>query len=266
MSYDAFMLIHKYLHLSNNQTSNKGDPLAKVRPLLAHLIFLYRTFYNPFPKVSIDEFMIKYDGRLYFKQYIQNKPTKWGIKGYLMSDADNGYCYKIRIYGGQKEFILDENLSSSENTVLRFLDGYECPNTTVYIDNYYTGPKLLEELHKRGIACVGTVKQNRILPLKPLPSTLPKNTMKHYTNYPDNTLLLTLWHDRGMVRLLSNNHLPIISTVKTTRQYISTLKKKPQAAIEYSKYAKGVDLCNQLSTTYKFPHRNKKWWKSIFYH
>ena len=31
-----------------------------------------------------------YKGRLRFKQYMKDKPTKWGIKAFVLSDARNG--------------------------------------------------------------------------------------------------------------------------------------------------------------------------------
>ena len=36
--------------------------------------------------------MIPYKGRLKFKQYMKDKPTKWGIKAFVLSDARNGLC------------------------------------------------------------------------------------------------------------------------------------------------------------------------------
>ena len=35
--------------------------------------------------------MIKYKGKLYFQQYIKNKPIKWGIEGFVMYDSEDGY-------------------------------------------------------------------------------------------------------------------------------------------------------------------------------
>ena len=51
--------------------------------------------------VTIDEAMIPYKGQLSFKQYMKSKPTKWGIKVFVMSDATNGYIYRIQIYTGK---------------------------------------------------------------------------------------------------------------------------------------------------------------------
>ena len=55
-------------------------------------------------------------------------------------------------------------------------------------------------------------------------------------------------------------------TQKITRYGKEQIIKKPEAVLNYVRYAKGVDLCNQLSTEYRYEHRSKKWWKPIFYH
>lgn len=55
----------------------------------------------------MDEAMIKFKGRLGFKQYMKDKPTKWGIKVIVLSDARNGYVYRLEIYTGKNQVIDD---------------------------------------------------------------------------------------------------------------------------------------------------------------
>ena len=43
---------------------------------------------------TIDEAMIKFKGRLGFKQYVKDKPTKRDIMNFVLADATNG-CLKI---------------------------------------------------------------------------------------------------------------------------------------------------------------------------
>ena len=56
------------------------DKLFKVRPLLDRLANTFREEYRPSKFVSIDEGMVKYKGRLGFKQYMPVRPVKRGIK------------------------------------------------------------------------------------------------------------------------------------------------------------------------------------------
>ena len=42
--------------------------------------------YQPHRKVIIDERMVRSKARFSFRQYIRNKPTKWGFKLWCMCD------------------------------------------------------------------------------------------------------------------------------------------------------------------------------------
>ena len=37
------------------------------------------------------------------KQYIKNKPIKWGFKYCYRCDSETGYVYQLELYQGQKE-------------------------------------------------------------------------------------------------------------------------------------------------------------------
>jgi len=246
--------------------TDKNDPLYKVRQFLAQVYLTFRTYYGFSNLLCLDECMIKFDGRLYFKQYIKSKPIKWGIKGFLICNSENAYCYKIQIYCVKVTEKVEETLSRSENIVLTFLETIQVENMTLFIDNYYMGPGLLLHLRKKGVRCIGTIKKNRVHSDKKLLDKLEKNQIKFYSNSPDNSLLFIPWEDRNTVRMMTNMYLTKTTTSKVTSGDKVTTQTKPDAALEYNKYAKGVDRCNQLSTEYSYPHRSKKWWKPIFYH
>ena len=68
--------------------------------------------------------MIPTKNRLAIKQYLKDKPVKWGIKSFLVCDARNGYIVNTDIYTGGE--VLDvPNLSAVSNTVIRLLRGCE---------------------------------------------------------------------------------------------------------------------------------------------
>ena len=63
------------------------DRLYKVRKLLDIICPKFESAYTTHQEVSIDEAMIPFQGRLSFKQYMKDKPTKWGIKAFVLCDA-----------------------------------------------------------------------------------------------------------------------------------------------------------------------------------
>ena len=97
------------MHLNDNtKYVKKGqaghDPLFKVRPFLDPLIGNFQEAYDPSRELSIDESMIGFKGRLSFLQYLPKKPTKWGMKAFVLADSKNGYTYNWRLYTGMQTF------------------------------------------------------------------------------------------------------------------------------------------------------------------
>ena len=101
ISQIRFEQIWRYLHLADNSQDNKTDKLFKVRHFVDLVTAQFSENYTLYQPVTIDEAMIPYKGRLSFKQYMKNKPTKWGIKVFVLSDATNGYIYRLQIYTGK---------------------------------------------------------------------------------------------------------------------------------------------------------------------
>ena len=104
--------------------------------------------------------MITFQGRLGFKQYMKDKPTKWGIQAFVLSDSRNGYVYRLQIYTG-KNCVVQENTGLSSRVVLDLMDGFEHKNLHVYMDRFYCSPDLYFTLAGKGIGACGTVQPNR---------------------------------------------------------------------------------------------------------
>ena len=51
--------------------------------------------------MSIDERMVKSKGRFFFKEYIMNKPTKWGFQLWVLADSATGYNWDMVVYTGK---------------------------------------------------------------------------------------------------------------------------------------------------------------------
>ena len=98
------------------------DPLFKLRPFLTHLINNFKASYTLNREVSVDESMIGFKGRLNFIQYMPKKPTKWGIKAYVLSDAHTGYIiYDWHLYTGILDVNMDNVNINNESTEVQTL-------------------------------------------------------------------------------------------------------------------------------------------------
>ena len=51
----------------------------------------FKAAYNLGREIAINESMIDFKGRLHFIQYMPKKPTKWGMKAFVLADSSSGY-------------------------------------------------------------------------------------------------------------------------------------------------------------------------------
>ena len=45
--------------------------------------------------------MIRFKGRVFFRQYMPKKPIKWGIKVWTLAGSKNGYISNFKVYLGK---------------------------------------------------------------------------------------------------------------------------------------------------------------------
>ena len=105
MSRNRFSLIMKFLHLNDSthyipKDQPGFDALYKLRPFHDPLLRNIKEAYVLRRELAVDESMIGFKGRLSFIQYLPKKPTKWGMKAFMLADSVSGYTYAWRLYTG----------------------------------------------------------------------------------------------------------------------------------------------------------------------
>uniref|UniRef100_A0AAV2LXE3 PiggyBac transposable element-derived protein domain-containing protein n=1 Tax=Knipowitschia caucasica TaxID=637954 RepID=A0AAV2LXE3_KNICA len=106
------------------------------------------TLYEVNGTVSVDESMIKFRGRLSFSQYLPMKPTKWGIMVWVMAESSTGYVTNVQVYCG-REGKYKKGLA--HRVVMDLARPYYGSYLSIYIDNFYTGVELLEDMKSHGV-------------------------------------------------------------------------------------------------------------------
>ena len=95
--------------------------------------------YQPFAHLSIDECMVKSKARSHFRQYIRNKPTKWGFKYWVLSDP-TGYTFDLYCAAQQCQPISSNGLSC--DVVMQLVQPFMFQGYEVFMDNFNTSPSL----------------------------------------------------------------------------------------------------------------------------
>ena len=107
---------------------------------------------------SIDQRVTKFKGRMFCKQYMKNKPVKWGFTCQCRCCSKTGYLYEFYIYLGKKE---NAETRLGEKVVLDLSKKLENTHCMLYFDNFFNSPTLFEKLFVRGLYCLGTVRSDR---------------------------------------------------------------------------------------------------------
>ena len=81
--------------------------------------------------ISIDERMVTFKGRIGMKQYIKDKPTKWGFKLWILASSDSGYTYKFQAYTGKR--LTQTNNGLGYDVAMDLMDGLFRQDTTSFV-------------------------------------------------------------------------------------------------------------------------------------
>ena len=93
------------------------------------------------------------------KQYMPMKPTKRGIKVWVLADSTNGYFSRMEIYTGKKGSTTEHNLGN--RVVKELTSDFQNKWHHVFFDNLFTSKALLCDLEAVGLYGCGTARKDR---------------------------------------------------------------------------------------------------------
>ena len=248
------------------------DPLFKLKPLVNDLQLACEAYFVPGQNISIDERMVAYKGRTGMKQYIKDKPTKWGFKLWILASSDSGYTYKFQVYMGKRLTPTTNGLGY--DVVMTLMDGLFRQGYHLFCDNFYSSPKLCSDLFQRGCFLTGTIPENRIGFPKNLGNPLPAKAECGTSRwFRDGQTAFVKWKDTKVVCVISSFY-PASGRDFVERgrgklvggRYVKDRVNIPPPMKGYNANMGGVDLSDQLLKCYEIIRKSKKWWKTLFLH
>jgi len=263
MSKNKYKVLHRFFHVSNNDCNKSSDLIYKVRPLIDLCNDLFKRYNTPGKNLSIDETMVKFKGRIKFRQYIKSKPVKYGIKCYLICNSFNGYCYGIIVYTGKGTMKKLKGMSLTETVVTDLISPYINKGRVLYVDNFFNTIPLNNYLWENNTGMIGTMRKNRTKSKNKIKFPKTKKSYNIYMNSDNNNNICLIYiNDRKEFIMTTNKSFP------QNVQYKSNNQSKIMLDIQknYNLGAKGVDLCNQQTTKFRYNHSSLKWWKPLCYH
>ena len=86
---------------NRNAVDRTDGRLWKIRDLFEIITTNFSKFYNPSEYLAVHEVIVKFKGRIVFKQYIPKKRKRFGIKMFKLCDSTE-YTYNMNVYLGRQ--------------------------------------------------------------------------------------------------------------------------------------------------------------------
>lgn len=133
---------------------------------------------------------------------------------------------------------------------------------TLYLDNWYSSPKLFKTLINSKTNVVGTVRSNR----KNMPKDFCKVKLKksEYRMRSCNGILALKWKDKRDVYILSSKHETAEMTEPDKNRFNCT--SKPKCVIEYNKGMIGIDRQDQMLACFPVMRKCMKGYRKVFFY
>ncbi|XP_053271933.1 piggyBac transposable element-derived protein 4-like [Pleuronectes platessa] len=258
MSLQQFHVLSRIIRFDDRATRPfrwRDDKLAAIRNVWDRWVERLPLMYNPGPEVTVDERLVPFRGRCPFKQYIPSKPGKYGIKIWAACDARSSYAWNMQVYTGKPVTGRPEK-NQGMRVVLDMTAGLKGHNITC--DNFFTSHGLGQELLKRKLTMVGTVRKNKPQLPPALVSTRGREALSSKFAFTDTHSLVSYLPKK-------NKNVILMSTLHKDAAVSEAEHRKPQIILDYNRNKGGVDCLDKLTGTYTCKRMTARWPVAVFH-
>lgn len=138
------------------------DKLAPIREVFEYFLVNIQKCFIASEFLTVDEQLLAFRGRCSFRQYIPNKPARYGIKMWALVDVKTSYTFNLETYVGTQPEGPYRCSNSGEQVVLRIVEPVAKTNRNITGDNWFTSIPLVKKLlTEKKLTYVGTVRKNK---------------------------------------------------------------------------------------------------------
>ena len=274
MSRHRYFALMAMLHVVDPASEDATDKLREVDSFVKYFKTRCLSLYQPRQNVAIDERMVKSRHRSGIRQYIKDKPTKWGIKLWVLADSSNGYTVDFNVYIGKAAGRQVSANGLGYDVVMKLMAPLFNQGYHLYVDNFYTSLTLFKDLFARGVPATGTALETR----RDFPVNLKngkewaKNKDRGSMRWERDCPCLALqWLDNKVVSVITtidnaNVKTEVNRKIRTDGKWSSKKVPQPGAISNYNKFMNAVDRSDQILGTNSVLRKCMKWWKTLFFH
>ncbi|XP_021114632.1 piggyBac transposable element-derived protein 4-like [Heterocephalus glaber] len=264
MTLQRFSFLRNCLRFDDKKTRQErknADNLAAIRSFFESFVLNCQAIYTPSEYMTIDEQLASFHGRCSFRQYMPNKPSKYGIKIYALVDAKTFYTMNLEIYPGTQPPGLYSCSNKPYDVVSRLVAPISKSNRNVTFDSWFTSYSLMLHLLKEHqLTSTGIIHKNQAeIPEKMLQIHNREMYSTIFGFQKDITLASYMAKKNKVVLILSTlHHDDKIDSESSTRM-------KPEIVTFYKKTKCGVNVVDELCSEYDVSRNTKRWPMVVFY-
>lgn len=141
--------------------------------------------------VTIDKQLVPFRGCCPFRQYMKNKPAKYGLKILTMSDSKTFYVKTMEVYVGKQPQDSPYEISNKpKDVVLRLTRTIHDTLRNITADNWFSSIPSVKELLTKKLTYVGTLRKNKV-EIPPQMVAKKRNQFETIFGFQHNTTLLS---------------------------------------------------------------------------
>ena len=239
MSRDRYQEIMKHLGFDDvfsRRQRRETEKFCLISEVWSCFVENCKKCYVPNCNLTIDEQLFPCQARCPFLQYMVNKPDKFGIKFWLLTDAQSKYLCNGKPYLGKDPSDLPGDVC------LTLLQPYYKKGYNVTTDNYFTSLKLAEELKQKKTTILGTIRKQR----REVPST--ELIMKDKELYASEIFSSPSGCSLTIYKAKKKKVVCILSSMHRNVNIDQCYKNKlPETIQYYNKSKVGVDVLDQMA-------------------
>ena len=239
------------------------DKLAPLREVFDFIVLKCKQNFSVAEYTTIDEMLWGFRGRCSFRQYMRNKPAKYGLKVFSIVDARSFYVLNMEFYLGKQPPGPHQISQAPDEVVKRLITPISGSGRNVTYDNWFTSVPLAHHLlQQHNLTTVGTIRKNK----PQLPPCFIKSKDREVSSSvfgfeKNGTTLVSYVPKKGkFVLLLSTMHHG------KTIDPDSGDAQKPEIIIFYNCTKGGVDIVDEMCGTYSTARKTNRWPLSAFFH
>ena len=239
------------------QVRMQTDKFAHIRALWDCVMNNCKNNYKAGQTVTIDEQLLAFRGRCAFRMYIPNKPAKYGIKLFMVCDAEKLYCLYAIPYLG-KESTARVTLNKGQYFSMKLLnDGNLIEAGRISCaDNWFLSLNLATAMLREEMHLVGTIRPKAYMPMETVKNM--RMGVKEAVAY---------FHHEKKVNMVSKKtkkkHVTFLTTIHNKFTYVENMKT--EVNMFYNAAKGGVDAFDMMCAATSTNRKTERWPQCVFY-